>query len=334
VDLDAERHNLHRNVIFRDGKDRADQVIPFSQYDSFDAEDLWDWMQMYEDKTRGQVLAIPHNGNLSNGLMFDDVTFSGDPLSEDYAERRQRWEPDYEITQQKGDGETHSALSPGDEFAGYGKWDRGSFGPEPKTPDMLPREYAREALKRGLAFEAKLGANPFKFGFVAGTDAHTSLATTDEDNYFGKVVILEPSAGPIRFEEVIAGRPAPEGSQMYARELSASGLAAIWARENTREALWDALKRPRGLRDHRDPHPGPGLRRLELQRGRPRPQRLREARLRRQRADGGRSQQPARCRRAELPDPGAARPRRRQPRPDPADQGLARRRRRDPRAGL
>lgn len=236
-------NNLHRNVIFRDGKDKADQVIPFSQYDSFDPEDLWDWMQTYEETTGGQVLAIPHNGNLSNGLMFDDVTFSGDPLTEEYAARRQQWEPVYEITQQKGDGEAHPMLSPEDEFADFETWDLASFGPEPKTPEMIPREYAREAFKRGLAYEAALGANPFKFGVVGSTDSHTSLSTSDEDNYFGKVVILEPSADPIRFNEVIAGRPAPEGHQIYARQNGASGLAAIWARENTREALWDSLKR-------------------------------------------------------------------------------------------
>jgi hypothetical protein len=236
-------NNIHRNVIFRDGKDKADQVIPFSQYDSFDPEDLWDWMQMYEDTTGGQVLAIPHNGNLSNGLMFDDTTYSGDPLTEDYAQRRQQWEPVYEITQMKGDGEAHPLLSQNDEFADFGTWDKGSFGPEPKTPDMIPREYAREALKRGMAYEAELGTNPFKFGVVGSTDSHTSLASTEEDNYFGKVVILEPSADPIRFEEVIAGRPAPEGSQTYASEVNSGALAAVWSRENTREAIWDALKR-------------------------------------------------------------------------------------------
>ena len=108
---------------------------------------------------------------------------------------------------------------------------------------MLPREYSREAYKRGLAYEARLGVNPFKFGMIGSTDSHTSLSTAQEDNFFGKVVLLEPSADPIRFEEVIAGRPAPPGSQIYARETSASGLAAVWARENTREALWDAMAR-------------------------------------------------------------------------------------------
>jgi len=236
-------NNLHRNVIFRDGGDKAGQVVPFSQYDSFDPEDLWKWMQAYEEKTGGRLLAIPHNGNLSNGLMFDDVTYTGKPLTKDYALRRQKWEPVYEVTQMKGDGESHPSLSPNDEFADYEVWDKASFGPKPKTPDMLPREYAREAFKRGLAYEAKLGTNPFKFGVIGSTDSHTALSTAEEDNYFGKVTPLEPSADPIRFDEVIAGRPAPKGHQIYARQIGSAGLAAVWARENTREALWDAMAR-------------------------------------------------------------------------------------------
>ncbi|MDH5286884.1 MAG: DUF3604 domain-containing protein [Betaproteobacteria bacterium] len=240
-------NNLHRNVLFRDGKDKADQIIPLSYYDTGDPEDLWKWMAAYEQKTGGKVLAIPHNGNLSNGLMFDDVTLSTrKPLDRDYAERRMRWEPIYETTQPKGDGETHPALSRNDEFANFERWDKGSFGPVLKTPDMLPREYTREALKRGLAYEAKLGVNPFKFGLIGSTDMHTGLATTTEDNFFGKVAVLEPSADPIRFDEVIVGRvPADRArsNQHLARETSASGLAAVWARDNTREALWDAMAR-------------------------------------------------------------------------------------------
>jgi hypothetical protein len=237
-------NNIHRNVIFRDGKDKADTIIPLSQYDTQDPEDLWQWMADYETNTGGKLLAIPHNGNLSNGLMFDDVTLTTKkPLDKDYAERRQKWEPLYEVTQIKGDGEAHPSLSPNDEFADFETWDKGSFGPEPKTKDMLPREYAREALKRGLAYEAKLGVNPFKFGMVGSTDSHTSLSTAEENNFFGKASLVEPTADPIRFDEVIAGRPAPKGSQMFSRDTSASGLAAVWARENTREALWDAMAR-------------------------------------------------------------------------------------------
>lgn len=240
-------NNLHRNVIFRDGKDKADQIIPLSYYDTGDPEDLWAWMQRYEDNTGGKVLAIPHNGNVSNGLMFDDVTLTTKlPLDRDYAERRARWEPIYETTQPKGDGETHPLLSRNDEFANFERWDKGSFGPELKTPDMLSREYTREALKRGLAYEAALGVNPFKFGLIGSTDMHTGLPTTAENNFFGKVALLEPTPDPIRFDEVIIGR-VPAGrtreNQHLARETSASGLAAVWATDNTREALWDAMAR-------------------------------------------------------------------------------------------
>ena len=237
--------NLHRNVIFRNGKELADQVLPFSAYDSEDPEDLWTWMEAYEKSTGGRVLAIPHNGNLSNGLMFDDITLNTEkPLDRNYAQRRMRWEPVYEVTQPKGDGEAHPLLSTADEFADFETWDKGSWGPDPKTPDMLPREYAREAYKRGLAYEAKLGANPFKFAMIGSTDSHTGLATTREDNFFGKVAMLEPTANPIRFEEAIIGRVASDpAKRIYARHTSASGLAAVWARENTRESLWDAFAR-------------------------------------------------------------------------------------------
>ena len=237
--------NLHRNVIFRDGKERADRIIPFSNYDSSDPEDLWRWMAEYEKKTGGRMLALAHNGNLSNGLMFDDVTLTGkDPLNRDYAQRRMRWEPLYEVTQIKGDGETHPSLSPNDEYADYGTWDRGSFA-SAKKPGMIQREYAREALKRGLKYEQQIGTNPFKFGMVGSTDSHTSLATAEENNFFGKATPVEPSM-PERFEEKITGLlPDPEGLDYTIRhyEALASGLAAAWATENTREALFDAMKR-------------------------------------------------------------------------------------------
>ncbi len=238
-------NNLHRNVIFRGGKDKADQILPISVYDTEDPERLWEWMADYESKTGGQLMAIAHNGNLSNGLMFDDITLASKrPLDRDYAERRMRWEPLYEVTQMKGDGETHPALSPNDEFADFETWDESSFGPVSNTPEMLPREYARSAYKRGLAYEQELGANPFKFGLIGSTDSHTGLPTTQEDSFFGKVSILEPSADPIRFEEVIIGRTNPDPSKkIRAWRTSASGLAAVWSRENTREALWDAMAR-------------------------------------------------------------------------------------------
>ena len=237
--------NLHRNVIFRDGKAKADQILPISQYDTTDPEKLWQWMGDAEKSTGGRLLAIPHNGNLSSGLMFDDVTLTTKkPLDRDYAERRMRWEPLYEVTQMKGDGEAHPALSPNDEFADFETWDKGAFGVTVHTPAMLPHEYAREALKRGLQYEQKMGVNPFKFGMIGSSDSHTGLATTTEDNFFGKIAELEPSKIPERFNEPITGRffSDPE-KQNLAWQSSASGLAAVWATDNTREALWDAMAR-------------------------------------------------------------------------------------------
>ncbi len=237
-------NNLHRNVIFRDAADRANQIVPVSSYDTQDPQKLWDWMEAYERNTGGRMLALAHNGNLSNGLMFDDTTLAGKkPIDAAYAARRMKWEPIYEVTQIKGDGEAHPLLSPDDEFADYGTWDNGSFGAEPKTPDMLPREYARAALKRGLAYESKLGVNPFKFGLVGSTDSHTALSTAGEDNFFGKVAAVEPSTNPMRFAEPITGRfGSAEQQQTHAMAL-ASGLAAVWARENTREAIFAAFER-------------------------------------------------------------------------------------------
>ncbi|MGD8681359.1 MAG: DUF3604 domain-containing protein [Lysobacterales bacterium] len=237
--------NLHRNVIFRDSAEQARQVVPFSIFDSTDPEDLWDYMEAYEKKTGGRALAIPHGGNLSQGLMFATETMSGKRLDKAYAVRRMHWEPIYEVTQIKGDGEVHPSLSPNDEFADYYQWDRGDFGLNPKKPEMLPHEYARSALKIGLEQQARLGANPFKFGMLGSTDSHTTLATTREDNYFGKFAGAEPGSAH-RFDDLVTQdlRPDGDGSlNVYHWESLASGLAGVWARENTREALWDAMAR-------------------------------------------------------------------------------------------
>jgi hypothetical protein len=241
-----EANNLHRVVIFRDNADKVRDLVPYSNYDSVDPEDLWAWLQNYQDKTGGRVLAIAHNGNLSNGLMFDDETMGGKRLSKDYAERRSFWEPLYEVTQIKGDGETHPSLSPNDEFADYWRWDKGNFGLYGKQPNMLPREYARQALMRGLQYEEKLGANPFKFGMIGSTDSHTSLATTREENTFGKATVVEPGMGQERYDGMMTGIVSSlDGSDTIIRsyESLASGLAAVWSRENTRESIWNAMKR-------------------------------------------------------------------------------------------
>jgi hypothetical protein len=232
-------NNLHRVVIYRDGADRAGRVLPFTLADSADPEDLWKALAAYEEKTGGRVLAIPHNGNLSNGLMFDVETLSGGPITKDYAIQRQRWEPLYEVTQIKGDGETHPLLSPDDEFADYETWDLGNLDlSQAKTQDMLPGEYLRSALKRGLEFEEQLGVNPYKYGQVGSTDSHTSMPAVEEENFFGKHSGVEPS--PERAKHVTLGG---ENGKIYGWQMASSGYAAVWATENSREAIWDAMKR-------------------------------------------------------------------------------------------
>jgi hypothetical protein len=233
--------NMHRVVIFRDGAQRTTQVYPYSAHNSVDPEDLWAYMAGYEEKTGGRVLTLAHNGNLSNGKMFDTKTWTNKPLTKSYAEMRSRYEPLYEVTQIKGDGETHPLLSPNDPFADFERMDKGNImGFVAKTPEMLPKEYARSALMEGLRQEQNLGANPFKFGMVGSTDAHTGLPTTREDNFFGKAPFAEPSA--TRYEHPIIKAPKPELS-ILVKDSSASGLAGVWAHENTRESIWDAMKR-------------------------------------------------------------------------------------------
>jgi hypothetical protein len=232
-------NNMHRVVIFRDDGDKASQVLPYTATDSIDPEDLWKNLAAYEGKTGGQVLAIAHNGNLSNGMMFAVETLSGKRLDRDYAERRQRWEPLYEVTQIKGDGEAHPFLSPDDEFADYETWDAGNLNlSEMKTNEMLEYEYARGALKVGLEQADKLGVNPFKFGMIGSTDSHTSLATAAEENFFGKHSGVEPSPERIH-------HPTLRGKDVTIMgwEQASSGYAAVWATENTRKAIYDAMKR-------------------------------------------------------------------------------------------
>ena len=235
--------NLHRVVIFKDGGSKAGQVLPFTTFDSYDPEGLWEYMENYEEKTGGSVLAIPHNGNLSNGLMFATERLNGQPLTREYAETRMKWEPLYEVTQIKGDGESHPKLSPNDEFADYGTWDKADIaGFKPKTAEMLPNEYARSALQLGLSLRQKLGVNPFKFGMIGSTDAHTGLVSTRDDNYWGKMASAEPAADRYK-HYVIRAIGGDNSLSTYEYETLASGLAAVWARENTRGALFEAMQR-------------------------------------------------------------------------------------------
>ena len=232
-------NNLHRVVIYKDGANEARQTLPFTLADSADPEDLWKAMQAYEDKTGGDLLAIPHNGNLANGIMFDVETLSGKPITKEYAAERQRWERLYEATQIKGDGEAHAFLSPDDEFADYETWDLGNLDmSEAKKDSMLAGEYARSGLKRGLEFEQKLGINPYKFGMIGSTDSHTSLPAVEENNFFGKHSGVEPEPG--RATHVVLGG---ENGKIMGSDMASSGYAAVWAKENTREAIFDAMMR-------------------------------------------------------------------------------------------
>jgi len=234
-------NNLHRVVVYRDGAARASQTLPVVTEDSLDPEDLWAALTAYEKQTGGKLLAIPHNGNLSNGMMFALTDMKGDPLTRAYAEERSRWEPIYEVTQIKGDGEAHPFLSPNDEFADYGTWDKGNLNlSEAKTKEMLQYEYGRSALKLGLKLESELGVNPFKLGMIGSTDSHTSLVAVEEENFFGKHSGTEP--GPERWSHPAIA--APDGSAAFMGwEQVSSGYAAVWATENTRKAVWDAMKR-------------------------------------------------------------------------------------------
>tara|TARA_B100001093_G_scaffold501850_1_gene554056 strand:+ start:20 stop:1888 length:1869 start_codon:yes stop_codon:yes gene_type:complete len=229
-------NNLHRVIVYRDSAEVAGQLPPFSGQDSNDPRELWKALARYEEATGGQVLAIPHNGNLSNGMMFPDVSIDGKPINKGYAELRARWEPIAEVSQVKGDGESHPTLSPNDEFADFENWDWDNIGrSEDKEDWMLKHEYARSALKLGLKYEKKFGVNPFKVGLIASSDGHNSLTTVQEDNFFGKFPETNPS--PERMTGLMAGR-------LWEGKFNvASGYAAVWAEENSREAIFDAMKR-------------------------------------------------------------------------------------------
>jgi hypothetical protein len=234
-----EGDNLHRVVLFEGDAEQTAGVVPFSAIDSIDPEDLWTWLGAFEEETGGQVMAIPHNGNISDGRMFAELTLAGDRLSRSYAETRIRWEPIYEVTQVKGDAEAHPLLSPDDEFADFENWDKTDIGfnviPEDKKRTAYEHGYARPALKLGLKFAASLGINPFQFGLIGSTDSHTVMSTADDDNFYGKFPDSEP--GPDRMTNTMGG------VLWRNRELTASGYTGVWAVENTRRALFDALRR-------------------------------------------------------------------------------------------
>jgi hypothetical protein len=237
-------NNLHRNIVFRGDGAQASLVEPYTTVKplgSDNPEDLWKWMAMAEAKTGSEVLAIAHNGNLSNGTMFPTIEAFGKKIDKEYVETRAKWERLYEVTQMKGDGETHPYLSPNDEFANFERWDKANLAViEKHTNDMFEGEYARAALKNGLVLEQKLGVNPYKFGMIGSTDAHTGLAAVEEENFFGKVTVSEPN--PERLTGTFMTNPKINVT-IKDWEVSSSGYAAVWASENTREAIFDAMQR-------------------------------------------------------------------------------------------
>ncbi|WP_299194592.1 DUF3604 domain-containing protein [uncultured Erythrobacter sp.] len=234
-------NNLHRVVMFRDGSDKTSQIVPFPGIGN-SAENLWDSMAAYEGNTGGQVLAIPHNSNVSNGLMFEMTMPDGSPMTAEYARKRAAAEPVVEVTQIKGDSETHPFLSPNDEMAGFGVqgWELGNLAlTQASDPSMHAGSYARSALLRGLSLEAQLGVNPYAFGMIGSTDSHTSMATGDEDNFWGKHTGSEQNNTDRALEAQNLGTRIGRFGWHYL----AGGYAAAWARGNTRAEIFDAFQR-------------------------------------------------------------------------------------------
>lgn len=234
-------NNLHRVVMFRDGSEKTRQTVPFPGLNT-KAPQLWEYMKNYEAETGGRVLAIPHNSNLSNGLMFQMTMEDGSPMTEEYAALRAWAEPVIEATQIKGDSETHPYLSPNDEMAGFGVqgWDFGNLSLSEKTePSMYAGSYARSGLLRGITLEQQLGVNPYAFGMIGSTDSHTSLATGDEDNFWGKHTGNEQSYQ----DRAIVGQNLGTREGRFGWHYLAGGYAAAWARGNTRAEIFDAFAR-------------------------------------------------------------------------------------------
>ncbi len=250
--------NLHRVVVMKGGKENGKNFIPYTSFDSGDPEDLWAWLDQTSKESNTDFLAIPHNSNISQGLMFPLQDSEGELIDADYSKLRMRWEPVVEVTQIKGDSETHPKLSPNDEFADYETYDHLIAVEGAETGEMFGEaflgqlsqadreyikknmkrvakkgDYARTALMRGLVLEDRTGANPYKFGMIGSTDAHTSMPSAEENNFHGKMA-LDSTPGTKK-EDILPGTPG--------WDMGAAGLAAVWATENTREAIFDAMRR-------------------------------------------------------------------------------------------
>ncbi|MCP3940958.1 MAG: DUF3604 domain-containing protein [Desulfobacteraceae bacterium] len=226
--------NLHRVVFTPNGAEESNKFLPYGSDQSQYPEDLWAWLDKTSRQTGAEFLAIPHNSNISKGYMFSETTLRGQPITIDYARTRMAWEPIVEITQIKGDSETHPSLSPDDEFAGYEPYDFYlQSNPEKYVP--TPADFIRSALRSGLSMEEKIGVNPFKFGLIGSTDSHTGLSSSEENNFWGKMAY--DSTPETKCLSVIAD------SNGTGWDMSAAGLAAVWATENTRQSIYSAFKR-------------------------------------------------------------------------------------------
>ncbi len=225
--------NLHRVIVTDAGGEQARSFQPFSSVQSPYPDDLWRWLDQTSAAIGARFLAIPHNSNISKGLMFSDTTLRGDPVDVEYARQRMRWERIVEVTQIKGDSEAAALLSPADEFAGFEEY---PFYIQQDEQEYVPRpgDYVRSALKTGLRLGAAIGINPFQFGLIGSTDAHTGLSTADENNFGGKMAT--DSTPETKQDRVVAG-------SVRGWAMSASGLAAVWAEENTRASIMDAMRR-------------------------------------------------------------------------------------------
>ena len=226
--------NLHRVVLFQNVENIPE--LPYSSLNSERPEDLWTWME--DSRANGAtLLAVPHNGNASDGLMFSLTDSDGNPITKAYTETRMRNEPLYEISQIKGTSETHPDLSPNDEFAGFEIWDY-TLGTTADRPTHRKGSYARQALLDGIRLESEGIGNPFKYGIISDSDSHNSAASIEEDNYTGKFGMENNR------EHRLEGVPGfPEENKLQVREFSSGGLAGIWAEENTREAIYNAMLR-------------------------------------------------------------------------------------------
>jgi hypothetical protein len=229
--------NLHRVVFTPAGIEQSSQLVPYSSFDSGRPEDLWDWLDETSSRVGADFIAIPHNSNISGGLMFDAVDSDGRPISADYARQRMRWEGVVEMTQIKGDSETHPSLSPNDEFADFESFEHlidAEAMAQGGGIQFQAGDFARPALLRGLAIEDGVGVNPYKFGMIGATDSHTTAASAEEQNFHGKTAF--DSTPENTFAEYLRIKG-------FGADMSAAGLAGVWAEANTRDSLFAAFKR-------------------------------------------------------------------------------------------